>query len=180
MIWVIFWNIRKIYFFFFHIQNIKSNYYIVFLKIFPIIFFWWKIYFFLLLFIYKRLNFCDYLSMFFYFCMVKCYVTAYWKHLSFFIDRTYCCFFLFYPIRIIYIWVTRIRILTFIITWMIIIQDKLTTFYRFQIILISILNRINKFFCNFICFIINYDFYATTFWMHYMLFVFTFGRNKVV
>ena len=32
MIWVIFWNISRIYFFFFRIQIIKSNCYIIFLK----------------------------------------------------------------------------------------------------------------------------------------------------
>ena len=47
-VWIMFWDISRIYFFFFNIQNIKSNsvshIYIIFLKFFPIIFFWWKIY----------------------------------------------------------------------------------------------------------------------------------------
>ena len=41
----------------------------------------------------------------------------------------------------------------------------------FQIMLISIFNWIKKFFLNFICFVINHDFYVITFWMHYTLFI---------
>ena len=39
------------------IKNIRSNCYTIFFKYFPIIFFWWKIYSFPVIFIYKRLNF---------------------------------------------------------------------------------------------------------------------------
>ena len=51
-----FWDVSWIYFFFFNIQNIKSNCRIVFLKSFPIIYFWWIVYSFPLIFIYKRFN----------------------------------------------------------------------------------------------------------------------------
>ena len=37
-----------------------------------------------------------------------------------------------------------------------------------------------KVFYNFICFIINHDFYVITFWMHYALFIITYGRNKMI
>ena len=57
-IWVMFWNISRIYFFFFSIQNIKSNWCIISLKSFSIIFFWWKICSVSVVFIYKRFNFC--------------------------------------------------------------------------------------------------------------------------
>ena len=53
-----FWNISRIYFFFFSIQNAKSNCNIIFLKIFAVIFLWWEIYSFPIVFIYKRFNFC--------------------------------------------------------------------------------------------------------------------------
>ena len=71
-------------------------------QIFPIIFFWWKIYsFFPIIFIYKNFNFCYSLV----------FVTAYWKNLlSFLIDRIYCCFFVFHPVRRISIWSTTIWI----------------------------------------------------------------------
>ena len=65
--------------------------------------------------------------------------------------------------------------MTFIIQWMNIIKSKLTTFHWFQIIFES-------FFCfhNFICFIINHDFYGITFWIYYMIFItITFKRNKI-
>ena len=50
-----FWNISRIYFFFFSIQNIRSNYYIIFLILFPVIFLWWNIYSLTVLILYKRL-----------------------------------------------------------------------------------------------------------------------------
>ena len=53
----IFWNISRIYAFFFSIQNIKSNCYIIFLNSFPVIFFWCIIFFFPVKFFYKRFNF---------------------------------------------------------------------------------------------------------------------------
>ena len=38
---------------------------------------------------------------------------------------------------------------------------------------------IKKFFCNFICFIINHNFYVVTFWMHYTVFIIIFKRHKL-
>ena len=60
------------------------------------------------------------------------------------------------------------------------IEDKLTTFNQFQIILISVFRRIKNFFYNFICFITNHDFYVVGFWMHDTLFTINLVRNKVV
>ena len=60
----------RIYFFFFSIQNIKGNCFIIFLRCFPIIFFWWKMYSFSYIFIYKRFNFCYSFSMFSDFFMI--------------------------------------------------------------------------------------------------------------
>ena len=60
------------------------------------------------------------------------------------------------------------------------IEDKLTTFNQFQIILISVFRRIKNFFYNFICFITNHDFYVVGFWMHDTLFIINLVRNKVV
>ena len=109
--WVMFWKIHRIYIFFFSMRNIKSNCQIMFLKHFPIIF-WWKISFFLVTFIYKTFNFCYFWGILFQWSWFNATVTAYWKHLLiiFFIDRIYCCFWNFYPGRRIYIWSTMIRI----------------------------------------------------------------------
>ena len=72
-----FWDINWIYFFFLDIQNIKSNFRIIFLKRFPIISFWWIIYFFPVMFIYKWINIWSS------FCMgFNATVAAYWKLLS--------------------------------------------------------------------------------------------------
>ena len=51
-----FWDISWTNFFFFNIQNIKSNCWIIFPKRFPIIYFWWIIYSFPVTYIYKRFN----------------------------------------------------------------------------------------------------------------------------
>ena len=74
-IWFMFWNISRLYLFFFSIQNIKNNCYIIFLKHFLIIFFWWIVYFFPVIFINKRLNFCYILWIVFYFLIIyhDCY-----------------------------------------------------------------------------------------------------------
>ena len=57
MLWVLFWNVGRIYFLVFCTQIIKSNRKIILLKYFPIIFIWWVIYSFLSMVIYKRFNF---------------------------------------------------------------------------------------------------------------------------
>ena len=97
-----FWNISKICFFFFSMQIIKSNCYISFLNLFPIIFFWWKIYSFLFIFIYKRCNFCYSLWMFFLLLndLTRSRVSK--TFVIFFINGIYCNFFVLYPIRRIY------------------------------------------------------------------------------
>ena len=56
----------RIYFFYFSIQNIKINCYIIFLKFFPIIVFWRIVYSFSIIFIYKKFNFCYSLWVFFF------------------------------------------------------------------------------------------------------------------
>ena len=85
-----FWNISRICFFFFSIRNIKSNCYIIFLNFFPIIFFWWKIFSFSVIFIYKRFNFCYSLWIFFYFFLIwrDCY-SVLKTFIIFFIERTF-------------------------------------------------------------------------------------------
>ena len=92
-IWVMFWNISKIYFFFFCLENIESFCEIIILKLFPVIFFWWKIYFFPVMFIYKRFNFFVVCRFFFYFFMASRYCYSVLKALIiFFIYVIYCCF----------------------------------------------------------------------------------------
>ena len=59
------------------------------------------------------------------------------------------------------------------------IEDKLTTFHWFHIILTSIVKSIKKFFYNFICFIIHHDFYVISFWMHYTLFIISMVEIKL-
>ena len=54
-----------------------------------------------------------------------------------------------------------------------------TSYWFFKSNFLFFNNWIKKFFSNFICSIINYDFYAINFWMHYALFIIIFRRNKV-
>ena len=60
------------------------------------------------------------------------------------------------------------------------IENKLTTFNQFQIILISVFKWIKNFIYNFICFITNHDFYVIGLWMHYTFFIIKLVRNKVI
>ena len=96
MIWVIFWNIIRMNIFFFSIQNMKNNCYIIFLNFFPVIFSWWKMYFLPLIFIYKWFNFvvfCGFLFISFWF---NATVPAYIKHLSTFLLPGFIVAFLFF------------------------------------------------------------------------------------
>ena len=179
-IWIMFWDIGRIYFFFFNIQNIKSNsvshIYIIFLKFFPIIFFWWKIYSFPVIF--------QFLLFFAYLCWVLHDLTQALQRienilLSFLLMR-FIAAFLFLSNQENYIWSTKILVylMTFLTQEMNMIKYTLPPFHWFQIILISIFKWIKKFFHNFTCFIIHCDFYIVIFWMYYMLFIIFYGRNK--
>ena len=77
----LFWNISKIYFFLFSMQNIKNNCHIIFLEFFSIIFFLWKSYYFLIIKALIFLILCGFFSISLWF---NATVTAYWKYLSFF------------------------------------------------------------------------------------------------
>ena len=71
-IWVMFWKIiRIIYSFVAYKRAIKSNYYIIFIGVFPVIFFWWNIYSLPVISICKRFNFCYSLLICFYFFMKR-------------------------------------------------------------------------------------------------------------
>ena len=103
--WVMFWNIGRIYFFFFSIQH---NRWINFLNFSPTIFFWWVIYCFPVIFIWD-----DFILLFFaglFCCLYN--LTQQLQHIEticFFYWRGISLLFSFYPIRRIYAWrrVTR-------------------------------------------------------------------------
>ena len=86
---------QDIYFFFFSIQNMEINCSIIFLKFFPNIFFWWKIYSFPVIIIYKKFRFVI-LCWFFFFISswFNATVTTYWKH-SYFLLIEFIVAFLF-------------------------------------------------------------------------------------
>ena len=109
MIWVMFWNISRIYIFFISIKNIKSNCYIIFLNFFPTFLIWWKIYSFPATSICKKLTFVILCGFFFYFFIILLNFNSLLKtFVMFFIDRIYCCLFVFYPFMKIYIWSTTV------------------------------------------------------------------------
>ena len=112
-------------FFLFSIQNIKSNCYVIFLKFFQLSFSDGKFipsqsHLFV-----KDIIFVILCRSFFISSWFKAIVTAYWKHLlsflllgsivAFLFFIQLCCFFVFYPVRKIYMWSTTIRILS--LTW---------------------------------------------------------------
>ena len=74
-------HIEDSFFSFFSIQNTESNCYIIFLKFFAVVFFWWKLYSFPVIFIYKWFNFCCPLWSFFISFWFNVPIIAYWKHL---------------------------------------------------------------------------------------------------
>ena len=108
-IWVMFWNISRIYFFIFSIQNIKCNCYIIFLKFFPIIF-WFHLLISSQLFLFiKALIYAVLCGSFFLFLYNLTRLLRRIKAFAvFFIDRIYCCLFIFYPFKRICIWSTTI------------------------------------------------------------------------
>ena len=72
--------------FFFSLQIIKSNCQIIFFNFSQIIFFWWIIYSFPVILIYKELNFCHCFRIFLFVHDLEWLhdlVMAYWKHLLF-------------------------------------------------------------------------------------------------
>ena len=86
---------KKDIFFLFDVQNIKSNCYIIFLNFFPTMFFWWKIYSFQFIFIYKWFDLGYSFSIFPISSWFEATVTAYWKHLSFLLIEFICAFLFF-------------------------------------------------------------------------------------
>ena len=95
------------------------------------------------------------------------------------IDWIYFCFFVFYPISRIYRWsITSTFILRHLQCNKLIRHKITTSHWCFQYNLISFQKWFKKFFSNFICFIINHDFYIITLWMHFTLFINVIKRNK--
>ena len=101
----------KFVFFLFNIfkkQKIKGDdSLIIRFKLFPIFFFvWWKTYFFSIIIIYKRFNLRYFFCMIFHILIVL--VQLLQRGESIIIFGIYCCLFVFYPIRRIYIRYTTI------------------------------------------------------------------------
>ena len=72
---------------------------------------WWTIYTFTLILIYKTLNFCYAFRNLSCFCMIKCDCYNRLKaFFIFFIEKLYCCLFVFYPVTRIYMWSNTIEI----------------------------------------------------------------------
>ena len=98
-------------------------------------------------------------------------VTAYWKQLLYFLLMGFIVVFLFF---------IQSGESTYDSPQLGFILHKPNTLHQFQIILISIFKWIKKLFYNFICFVINHDFYVITFSVHYMFFIIIYRRNKVI
>ena len=102
-------------------------------------------------------------------------VAAYWKHLSSSLAGFLVAIFEFYQTRRTYIWSTTICNS--------INQRNQSQNHYLPLMFpnqFNILQEVfKKFFDNFICFIISYNFYVVTLWMYYLLFIDVFKRNKV-
>ena len=171
-----FWNIIRIYFSIFNIQNTESNSYSIFLNFFPIIFFWCKIYSLPCIFIYETFIFlaCFPISSWFETTVLKniCHLFYWWDLLLLFpfLSNQENIYMIHHDSDLFYDIYSTINK-----------HNQRQTHYLSLILkLMSIFNLIKKFFYSFSCFIINHDFYAITFWMYSILFVIIFGRNKVI
>ena len=144
---------------FYNIKHIKSNFWNIFFNLFSShlslmgnlllssFLYWWKAYF--LIFFVNVFQFLQLKSFF---------ITT---------DRIYSWFFVFYPIERIYIWSANFQIyyMAFVMQQIKTIKDKLIH-WCFQPSLISRKKLFKNFLNNFICYIINLDFYLTILWMH--------------
>ena len=109
---VMFWNISRIYFFsFLAYKTLRGIVWLIFSNFFQSPFSDGKFIPFQLYLFIKGLVFVILCRSFLISSWFNATVTAYWKHFSsFFVDRIYCCFSVFYPVRRIYIWSTIIEI----------------------------------------------------------------------
>ena len=135
------------------------------------------VYSFPLIFICKRHNFLYFLWIFLSWFNVT--AAAYLKHLSLSLIVFYCCFsgsissqenlyMIHHNLEFFF--------MTFAMQQINTIKDKMTTFDRFfWAYLISRKKWFNKFLNN----LFNLDFYVIILWMHYMLFISVFRKNKV-
>ena len=99
----------------------------------------------------------------------------------FFIDGIYCCFFCFLSNHENLYVIHHDSDLFYDIYSTINEYDQRQShcLWSFLIIFITIFKWTKKFFHNFICFIINHNFYGFTFWIHYMIFIIICGRTKL-
>ena len=90
----------------------------LFFSNFFIIFFWWNIYSYPVMFIYKRFNFCYSLGIFCgFFIIERDRYSVLKAFIIIFIDWIYCCIFAFYLVRRIYVWSATIWSFFIIISW---------------------------------------------------------------
>ena len=108
-IWVIFWNISKIYFSLLTYKRLRAIVTLFCSNLFQFSFSDREFIPFQLWLLIKSLIFVILCGSFFYFFIIWCnYYSVLKAFIIFFIDNIYCCFFVFYPIRRIYAWSTTI------------------------------------------------------------------------
>ena len=109
-IWVMFWNIDRIYFIFFCMQTLRTIVSFLFFSFFPMVFFSWKFIPYQFYSFIKGLIFVILGGSFLISSWFNATVTSYSKHLSsFLLIRFIVAFFVVYPIRRIYIWSSTIH-----------------------------------------------------------------------
>ena len=91
----IIWNVTWAYLHFLNIQIIKDNCWIIFLKCFTIVYFWWVLYFISVIFICKWFNTWIYLWIPLYFSIIQCNCYCLLKRFNILIFWIYCWFFSF-------------------------------------------------------------------------------------
>ena len=134
MIRLILWNIRRIYYFFLIIQNIKGILFIIFLKISSNQLFLMEDLFLPVVFIYKNFNFWYFCGAFMIFSWFNATFTGYSDcFLCFLLIEFIIALFVFRTIRWICIWSTAMWIyfIRYLKHWMNKVAETVTTFHRF-------------------------------------------------
>ena len=129
----------------------------MFLEGFPVIYLWQVSYSIPFLFIYKQFNIRSSFWIRFSLPIISCNCYRILKTFIIFIFRIYCCFFVFYPVRRLYLWPTTFKIyfMTFAIQQLDWIENKTTSYYWcFWTNLVSSKKWLEKFINTFTCIII--------------------------
>ena len=159
--------------FFLNINNIEGNCLITFFKFFQSSFFRWKIYSFPFIFIYKRFNLCYSFRVF---LLFLCNLMQILQHIE-----SICCLFYWWDLLLLFCFYSNQHNRYMVLLDLDLFYEICNTITEHNRRLPFIDSNLFWYlFSNFMCFIINHDFYIVVFWMYCVLFIIIYGKNKVI